>query len=87
MSVNGELYLSVVLKFVFLNRQDSAKKQFAEELLAYSDEFNSTAFYSCLRSKGDVSDKAGKTIRTVLPVKCLLRNSILKDAVCAHICS
>ena len=73
MFVNGEHYLSVVLKFVFLKRQDSAKKQFAEELLAYSDEFNSTAFFSCLRAKGHVSDEAGKTIRTILPVKCLFK--------------
>ncbi|XP_048552103.1 protein IN2-1 homolog B-like [Triticum urartu] len=37
---------------------DSAKKQFAEELLAYSDSFNASAFFSCLRSKGDVTDEA-----------------------------
>ncbi|XP_044428607.1 protein IN2-1 homolog B-like [Triticum aestivum] len=41
---------------------DSAKKQFAEELLAYSDSFNASAFFSCLRSKGDVTDEAGKQI-------------------------
>ncbi|XP_037470277.1 protein IN2-1 homolog B-like, partial [Triticum dicoccoides] len=36
---------------------DSAKKKFAEELLAYSDSFNASAFFSCLRSKGDVTDE------------------------------
>uniref|UniRef100_A0A453IC68 GST N-terminal domain-containing protein n=1 Tax=Aegilops tauschii subsp. strangulata TaxID=200361 RepID=A0A453IC68_AEGTS len=40
---------------------DSAKKQFAEELLAFSDGFNS-AFFSCLRSKGDVSDEAAAAV-------------------------
>ncbi|XBI12641.1 hypothetical protein VPH35_139483 [Triticum aestivum] len=37
---------------------DSAKKMFAEELLAYSDSFNASAFFSCLRSMGDVTDEA-----------------------------
>ncbi|KAF7110847.1 hypothetical protein CFC21_110921 [Triticum aestivum] len=37
---------------------DSAKKKFATELLAYSDSFNASAFFSCLRSKGDVTDEA-----------------------------
>lgn len=36
------------------------KKQFAEELLAYCDGFNASAFFSCLRSKGDVTHEAGK---------------------------
>ncbi|KAK1651051.1 hypothetical protein QYE76_068856 [Lolium multiflorum] len=40
---------------------DSAKKQFAEELLAFSDAFNS-AFFSCLRSKGHVSDEAAAAV-------------------------
>uniref|UniRef100_A0ACD5YM88 Uncharacterized protein n=1 Tax=Avena sativa TaxID=4498 RepID=A0ACD5YM88_AVESA len=40
---------------------DSAKQQFAEELLAFSDGFNS-AFFSCLRSKGDVSDEAAAAV-------------------------
>ncbi|VAH89594.1 unnamed protein product [Triticum turgidum subsp. durum] len=40
---------------------DSAKKQFAEELLAFSDGFNS-AFFSCLRSKGDVSNEAAAAV-------------------------
>ncbi|XP_062210809.1 protein IN2-1 homolog B [Phragmites australis] len=35
---------------------DSAKKQFAEELLAYTDEFNK-ALYSSIVSKGDVSQE------------------------------
>ena len=43
-----------------LNHQDSAKNMFAEELLAYSDSFNASAFFSCLRSMGDVTDEAGK---------------------------
>uniref|UniRef100_A0A453SVC2 GST N-terminal domain-containing protein n=1 Tax=Aegilops tauschii subsp. strangulata TaxID=200361 RepID=A0A453SVC2_AEGTS len=37
---------------------DSAKKMFAEELLAYSDSFNASAFFSCLRFMGDVTDEA-----------------------------
>ncbi|KAM0921873.1 hypothetical protein ACQ4PT_006568 [Festuca glaucescens] len=40
---------------------DSAKKQFAEELLAFSHAFNS-AFFSCLRSKGHVSDEAAAAV-------------------------
>ncbi|KAI4994768.1 hypothetical protein ZWY2020_034409 [Hordeum vulgare] len=35
---------------------DSAKKQFSEELLMYTDEFNK-ALYSSITSKGDVAEK------------------------------
>jgi glutathione S-transferase len=52
-------FLSGINSLAFINLQDSAKKKFAEELLAFSDRFNS-AFFSCLRSKGVVSDEAGK---------------------------
>jgi glutathione S-transferase len=38
---------------------DSEKKQFAEELLAYTDEFGKAA-YSSITSKGDVSEETGK---------------------------
>jgi glutathione S-transferase len=38
--------------------QDPAKKQFAEELLAYTDAFNK-ALYSSLLSKEDVSEETG----------------------------
>jgi hypothetical protein len=40
--------------------QDDAKKQFAEEMLAYTDEFNK-ASYSSIVSKEDVSKEAGQS--------------------------
>jgi hypothetical protein len=49
----------VVLTFALINWQDSEKKQFAEELLAYTDEFGKAA-YSSITSKGDVSEETGK---------------------------
>lgn len=45
---------------------DSAKQQLAEELLAYTDGFNSVAFFSWILSNGEVSDEAGKRSRTIL---------------------
>ncbi|KAI5021433.1 hypothetical protein ZWY2020_058163 [Hordeum vulgare] len=39
---------------------DSAKKQFSEELLMYTDEFNK-ALYSSITSKGDVAEETETT--------------------------
>ena len=39
--------------------QDAAKKQFADELIAYADAFTK-ALYSPLMAHADVSDEVGK---------------------------
>ena len=57
--ITRESNFSVVLTLAFINWQDSAKKQFAEELLVYIDEFNK-ALYSSITSKGDVAEETGK---------------------------
>jgi glutathione S-transferase len=44
-----------------ISLQDPAKKQFAEELLDYTDEFNK-ALYSSILSKEDVSEETGNII-------------------------
>jgi hypothetical protein len=49
----------VVLTSEILESQDAVKKQFAEELLAYTDEFNK-ASYSSIVSKEDVSKETGQ---------------------------
>jgi hypothetical protein len=56
---------SVVLTFASINWQDSEKKQFADELLVYTDEFSKAA-YSSITSKGDVSEETGKRAELVL---------------------
>jgi hypothetical protein len=56
---------SVILTFAFINWQDPEKKQFAEELLVYTDAFSKAA-YSSITSKGDVSEETGKRAELVL---------------------
>jgi hypothetical protein len=56
---------SVVLTFASINWQDSEKKQFADELLVYTDEFSKAA-YSSITSKGGVSEETGKIVELIL---------------------
>ena len=59
--------------------QDPAKKQFAEELLAFTDAFNK-ALYSSIISKEDVSEETGNRIVRVFDLfenVCMLYNMLI----------
>jgi len=53
-----KVFFRLVNLWTLDSSQDPAKKQFAEELLAYTDAFNK-ALYSSLLSKEDVSEETG----------------------------
>ena len=56
--------------------QDPAKKQFAEELLAFTDAFN-RALYSSIVSKEDVSEETGNRIVRVFENVFMLYNMLI----------
>ena len=56
--------------------QDPAKKQFAEELLAFTDAFNK-ALYSSIISKEDVSEETGNRIVRVFENVFMLYNMLI----------
>ena len=56
--------------------QDPAKKQFAEELLAFTDAFN-RALYSPIVSKEDVSEETGNRIVRVFENVFMLYNMLI----------
>ena len=62
---------------------------FAEELLAYSDSFNASAFFSCLRSMGDVTDEAGKQTQqnSTLLTTCFFVWDVLYWKAACSLCS
>lgn len=53
------MFFRLVNLWTLDSSQDPSKKQFAEELLAYTDAFNKALYFS-LVSKEDVSEEAGK---------------------------
>ena len=56
--------------------QDPAKKQFAEELLAFTDAFN-RALYSSIVSKEDVSEETGNRLVRVFENVFMLYNMLI----------